>query len=84
MNYFKQAREQIGASQSEMAKALGVHSQNISNWERGKAQMPPKFLNKMRKYLTSKEYQSFLENYKQTLIGDFMKRLNKRMNKYVS
>lgn len=83
MNYFKQAREQIGATQEAMANALGVHRQNVSNWERGASKMPPKHIPKMVKFLTKKEFESFLENYKQHILTNAAKRLEKRLKKYV-
>lgn len=83
MNYFKQAREQIGATQHQMAVALGVHRQNVSNWERGTSKMPPKHIPKMVKFLTKKEFESFIENYKQYNVALAMKRIDKRLSKYV-
>jgi DNA-binding transcriptional regulator YiaG len=41
----KQTRERLGLSQSQLAEALGVTTQTISNWETGQ-RIPPPFLDR--------------------------------------
>lgn len=42
MIYLKEMRERAGLSQTQLAEALGVHSTRVSQWELGKADIPPK------------------------------------------
>ena len=83
MTYFKEARVKIGINQEQMAAALRVHRQNISNWERGLTTMPPKYIEKMRRFLTLKEFKAFVESYSAALKALAEKRIDKRLAKYV-
>jgi len=47
----KETREIENITQAQLASALGVHAQFISNMERGEAQLPLKYFKKVSKIL---------------------------------
>lgn len=46
-NYLRQRRFEQGITQQELAKKVGVRSQLVSNWERGKCVPPAHVLKRM-------------------------------------
>jgi len=45
------ARKSLGISQKELAELLGVSTQTIGNWERGKSQPQPKYHQPIHQFL---------------------------------
>lgn len=60
--YIREKRLEAGLSQAQAAKKLGMHSQLISNWERGRCFVPLKRMKAVAK-IYGVELQSVFANY---------------------
>lgn len=71
----KSYRKSISMTQLELSKKSKVHSQFVSNWERGKCLPPVPVMKKIYKSMTSDQRINFKDAIQQDFTSSYMKKI---------
>lgn len=71
----KSYRKSISMTQLELSKKSKVHSQFVSNWERGKCLPPVPVMKKIYKSMTEAQRINFKDAIQQDFTSSYMKKI---------